>query len=200
MKLTHLKEPPLEFGGGVRYPDIRFGLMDFGPFDTGMEGAPKRIKLGIVGSAETVEGTARWVERCASGVPAKESRQPNLFPPFPGLNSDESFRCEFVSSDELQRILPPRDIARLAAIPGQREMTRAIVDTIANEIGALSERTVKPDVVLVALPIEIIERTYNARDVSPGEEGGETEAGADLDFRGMLKAACMRVRLPIQLM
>ncbi|MDU7519899.1 MAG: hypothetical protein E7K72_00665 [Roseomonas mucosa] len=200
MKLTHLKEPPLEFSGGVRHPDIRFGVMDFGPFDMGMEGAPKRIKIGIVGSAETVEGSARWIERCASGVPAKESRQPNLFPPFPGFSSDESFRCEFVSSDELQRILPPRDIMRLAAIPGQREMTRAVVDTIANEIGVLSERTVKPDVVLVALPIEIIERTYNARDVRSGEEGGETEAGADLDFRGMLKAACMRVRLPIQLM
>ena len=53
---------------------------------------------------------------------------------------------------------------------------------------------------LVALPIEIIERTYNARNVNVGEEGEETEAGADLDFRGMLKAACMRVRLPIQLM
>ncbi len=200
MKLTHLKEPALEFGGGLRHQDIRFGIMDYGPFDLGMEGAPKRIKLGIVGSAETVEGAARWIERCAVGFAAKDSRQPNLFPPFPGLGSEVTFRCEFVTSDELQRILPPREIARLAAIPGQREMTRAVVETIANEIGALSERTVKPDVVLVALPIEIIERTYNARDVNVGEEGEETEAGADLDFRGMLKAACMRVRLPIQLM
>jgi hypothetical protein len=200
MKLTHLKEPPLEFAGGQRHPDIRFGLMDYGPFDVGMEGAPKRIKLGIVGSAETVEGIARWVERCARGFEAKESREPNLFPPFQGLRSDETFRCEFITSDELQRILPQREIARLVAIPGQREMTRAVVETIANEIGALSERTVKPNVVLVGLPIEIIERTYNARDVSGGEEGEETEAGADLDFRGMLKAACMRIRLPIQLM
>jgi hypothetical protein len=97
-------------------------------------------------------------------------------------------------------VLPPREIARLVKVPGQREMTRAVVETIANEIGALSERTVKPDVVLVALPIEIIERTYNARDVGSVEEGEEAEAGADLDFRGMLKAACMKVRLPIQLM
>lgn len=200
MKLTHVNEPPLEFGGGLRHPDIRFGLMDYGPFDTAMEGAPKRIRLGIVGSAETVEGTARWIERCAGGIPAKESRQPNLFPPFPGLGADESFRCDMVSSDELQRVLPAKEIARLAAVPGQREMTRAVVDTIANEIAALSERMVKPDVVLVALPIEIIERTYNARNVPSGEETEETEAGAQLDFRGMLKAACMQVRVPIQLM
>lgn len=200
MKLTHLEEPSLEFGGAFRHPDIRFGIMDYGPFDLGMEGAPKRIKLGIVGSAETVEGTARWLETCTTGFSAKKSRQPNLFPPFPGTGFEETFRCEFVTSDELQGVLPPREIARLAAIPGQREMTRAVVETIADEIGVLSERTTRPDVVLVALPIEIIERTYNARDVGGVDESSGTEAGGDLDFRGMLKAACMRLRIPIQLL
>lgn len=200
MKLTHLKEPPLEFGGAMRHPDIRFGLMDYGPLDFGMESAPKRIRLGIVGSAETVEGVARWIETCATGFPAKESRQPNLFPPFPGISAEESFRCEFFTADELQRVLPPKEVARLVAIPGQRDMTRTVVETIANEIAVLSERSSKPDVVLVALPVEIIQRTYNARDVAGGEEADETEAGPDLDFRGMLKAACMRLHLPIQLL
>ncbi|MGJ5181851.1 hypothetical protein ACQR16_34575 [Bradyrhizobium oligotrophicum] len=79
-------------------------------------------------------------------------------------------------------------------------MTQAVVEAISNEIGVLSERTVKPHVVLVALPIEIIERTYNARDVVGGEDDDETEAGPDLDFRGLLKVACMRLRLPIQLL
>src|SRR5690606_21224754 len=106
----------------------------------------------------------------------------------------------FVTSDELHRVLPPREIARLAAVPGQREMTRAVVQAIAHEIEALSERTVKPHVILVALPIEIIERTHNARDVANGEAGDDTEAGGDLDFRGMLKAACMKKQLPIQLL
>jgi hypothetical protein len=200
VKLTHLKEPPLEFGGAMRHPDIRFGLMDYGPLDFGMEGAPKRIRLGIVGSAETVEGVARWIEACATGFPAKESRQPNLFAPFPGMSVEESFRCEFVTADELQRVLPPKEVARLVAIPGQRDMTRTVVETIANEIAVLSERSSKPDVVLVALPVEIIQRTYNARDAAGGEEAGETEPGPDLDFRGMLKAACMRLHLPIQLL
>src|SRR5215831_9723244 len=191
MKLTHLSEPPLESGGAMRHVDIRFGLMDYGPFDFGMEGAPKRIKVGIVGSADTMEGTARWLEACQTGFDAKPSRQPNLFPPFPGLSFEETFRCEFITSDELQRVLPLREIARLAGVPGQREMTRSVVESISDEIGVLAERTVKPDVVLVALPIEIIERTYNAREVAASEdaedEGGE--AGPNLDFRGMLKAS-----------
>ena len=39
MKLIHLTEPALEFGGSMRHIDIRFGLMDYGPFDAGLEGA-----------------------------------------------------------------------------------------------------------------------------------------------------------------
>ena len=202
MKLNHLPEPFLEFGGAMRHVDIRFGLMDYGPFDCGMEGAPKRIKIGIVGSAETVEGTARWIESCRAGFEAKPSRQPNLFPVFPGLSFEETFRCEFITSDELQRVLPTREVARLAALPGQREMTKAVVESITDEIGVLAERTLTPHVILVALPIEIIERTYNARDVAPSDEEEEKgdEAGPDLDFRGMLKASCMKLRLPIQLL
>ena len=205
MKLTHLAEPSLEFGGAMRHVDIRFGLMDYGPFDSGLEGAPKRIRIGIVGSAETVEGTASWLESCKEGFEAKPSRQPNLFPCFPGLTFEEAFRCEFITSEDLQQVLASREIARLVAVPGQREMTRAVVDSIADEIGVLAERTVKPDVVLVALPIEIIQRTYNARAAAPSEEGGEEqggggEGGPDLDFRGMLKAACMKLHLPIQLL
>lgn len=202
MKLTHLAEPPLEFGGAMRHVDIRFGLMDYGPFDFGMDGAPRHIKVGIVGSAETVEGTARWLESCRTGFAAKPSRQPNLFPPFPGVSFEESFRCEFITSSELQRILPPREILRLATVPGQREVTRAVVESILDEIGALGERMVRPDVVLVALPVEIIERTYNAREAAPSEdeEVEGDEAGPDLDFRGMLKASCMRLHLPIQLL
>jgi SAM-dependent methyltransferase len=55
-----------------------------------------------------------------------------------------------------------------SAILGQREMTRAVVETIANEVSALSERTVKPDVVLVALPIVRDQRRLRLLDVGCG--------------------------------
>jgi len=201
VKLTHLAEPPLEFGGAFRHIDIRFGLMDYGPFDLGMDSVPKRVRVGIVGSAKTVEGTARWLEACTSGFPAKPSRQPNLFPPFPGVDGDRTCRCEFVTSDELHRVLPQREVAQLAAIPGQREMTRAVVEAIADEIRALAETSSRPHVVMVGLPIEIIERTYNAREVLVEDDRDDltegTESGPDPDFRGMLQAACMRLQLPI---
>ena len=41
VKLTHIDEPLLEFGGGLRHLDIRFGLMDYGPFDCRHGGCTK---------------------------------------------------------------------------------------------------------------------------------------------------------------
>jgi hypothetical protein len=206
MRLSHLIEPQLEFGQKMRHVDSRYGLIDNGPFDAGLDGAPTRIRIGIVGSAQTIEGTVRWIERSAEGIEAKPSRQPNLFPRFPGLGADSPFRSEFVTAEELQRTIPPREIARLVAIEGQAQVTRAIADSIVSEIESLAERTAPPSVVLVALPIEFIQRTVNARAaVADGETAEEPEApevtgGPDLDFRGLLKAACMRLRIPIQIL
>jgi hypothetical protein len=203
MKLTKLLEPELEFGGSMRHLDIRYGLIDNGPFDAGTDAAPSRIRIGIVGSADIVDGTMRWIERCSQGIRAKDSRQPNLFPSFPGLHGDGPFRCEFQTSDDLNAVISSREIARIIAISGQAQVTKAVVECIAGEIAGLAERSASPNVVLVALPVSIIERTFNARSVeaeSTESEDVTTDTETELNFRGMLKAACMKLHLPIQLL
>lgn len=206
MKVSKLLEPELEFGGGMRHVDIRYGLMDNGPFDAGKESAPGRIRVGIVGSVQTIEGTSLWLERCGEGIPAKISRQPTLFPPFPELGKDGPFRCDFVTSPELQQSISKREVDRLIRIEGQAEATRAIVQAISESIATLAERSAPPHVVLVALPVEIIECTVNSIGaVGDGDDDGDDtpapKIGADeLNFRGLLKAACMRLRIPIQIM
>ena len=49
MKVEFLQEPELEFGVG-KHIDIKFGLMDYGPLDFDNPLAPKKIKLGVVGT------------------------------------------------------------------------------------------------------------------------------------------------------
>ncbi len=91
MKLSILEEPELEFGGGGRHVDIRFGIKDHGPFDLQEPKAPKEVRLGLIGTAETVEGVTRWIEKCSQGIAQKETKQPNLFPAFPQVTSTSSF-------------------------------------------------------------------------------------------------------------
>ncbi|MBV8188990.1 MAG: hypothetical protein JO339_17245, partial [Alphaproteobacteria bacterium] len=108
-----LDEPPLEFGGNGREIDIRLGLMRHGPLEP--ERA-RRVRLGIIGTAETIEGFERFLERCKAGIEAKSSRQPNLFLPFPGLGNENPFRCAFEVDQHARKTLPRADIARIAAI------------------------------------------------------------------------------------
>ena len=108
MKIDFLPEPELELGLG-RHIDIRFGLMNYGPADFASSLAPKNIKLGMVGTTQTLEGVCTWFEHCRSEIPAKQSRQPYLFPKFPGFNLDGGFRSELVLDSQLQRTIPQRE-------------------------------------------------------------------------------------------
>src|SRR5262249_15716493 len=114
MNITFLDEPALEFGGGGRPINNRLRVMGHGPPHRTRGGAPQRIRMGLVGSGETVEGTLSWLDRCKSGVDAKPSRQPNLFPRFPGFSADLGFLSELVTEDQLQRTLPRRAVRELS--------------------------------------------------------------------------------------
>ena len=80
MIFTHLllDEPDLEFGDGGKHPDPRMGLVRYGPLQPVVG---DRISLGVIGTAETVEGFERWMERLKAAIPGKSDKQPNLFPP-----------------------------------------------------------------------------------------------------------------------
>ncbi len=80
MTIAFLDEPALEFGGNGRHIDIRFGIMEHGPLDRARGTAPRRLRVGLVGSPDTLAGTLGWLNRCKNGVAAKPSHQPNLFP------------------------------------------------------------------------------------------------------------------------
>lgn len=208
MKLDFIEEPELEFGGLRRHIDIREGLKQFGPLDLS-EGAPRRIRAGIVGTQQTMDGLRRWFDRCRSGIGPKASKQPNLFPAFPGFGDDSPFRTDFEFDSALCRLLPARELRALA----QKSHYTALIEgvaLVASEVRAITENG-RPDVVLVALPPELVgldedeEESPDAKatDAEPDEakspEEDELAFGTDLDLRNMLKAEVMKFGQPIQI-
>ena len=89
-------EPELEFGGGGRCPDIRFGIGHYGAFDFADHDAPRQIKLGLVGTDESLTSLTEWLARCEQEIQAKKSNQPRLYPPFPGFTTGHSFHSKLV--------------------------------------------------------------------------------------------------------
>jgi hypothetical protein len=206
---SFISEPELEFGHGGKHVDIRFGLMDFGPLDAGTDRAPHEIRLGVVGTANTIEPFRKWLARCSGGLPAKQSRYPNLFPRFPGFGADSPFAAQVVSADRLSRAIPAREVARLtAAAPGRRVVDDAV--TLFVEEARHLVETAKPDVVVCAPPADLMAKLddsvagwflarRNARRWRPGTEEEPPDDVPPPQFHDVLKARAMSLGVPVQM-
>jgi hypothetical protein len=195
-----LNEPELEFGDSFRHVDIRFGIMSYGPFDMNSELAPKRIRIGIVGTEKTTERFLSWLEQCRSGLEAKTGNKPNLFPRFPGLGQDVGLRATVVTGKELIRTIHRNSISQVLKVKDHNEAVTKAVELFLHELDYVSKsKNVTPNVLICAPPIELF-RYFE----KPEEEDEDIEFEKDsaseghLDFHDLLKSKSLSLAMPIQ--
>jgi hypothetical protein len=198
MRVQLIPEPELQFGTG-RHIDIKFGIMNYGPLDFDSPLAPKRIKVGLVGTPETVEGVEQWLRRCEGELAAKPSKQPNLFPRFPGFNSEAAFQASLILEQRLQRTIPQREIDKLTANTDHNQVVIDAVELFVDALEYLGETT-NPDVYICAPPASLFEVLDAADELDTGMDEAESETARPqrIDFHNLLKAKAMRLRKPIQ--
>ncbi len=199
MNAGFIQEPALEFGTGA-HVDIRFGLMNHGPLDCRSEMAPQRVRTGIVGTSEGVEGVHTWLERIGRGVEAKESRQPNLFPRFPGFGEDTNLSAPLFVDSRLHGVIKQRELDSLFKSSDRNRVVREAVDMFLSEMRRLTEKA-STEVLVCAVPEGLLD--YMEQDRPPEDDDAEEEepAGAkNLDFHNLLKARAMGLGVPIQLL
>lgn len=203
MKATFVQEPELQFGTGS-HVDIRFGLMNYGPLDAGSPIGPARIRLGIVGTPDTIEDLSTWLSACRGGVAAKQSKRPNLFPRFPGFGPDTPLPADIILDSHLNRTLSPAAFEELCSRSRTRETFSAIADLYLREVAYLEDKGVV-DVCACAYPDRLIGFLEEAADVSEvdDEHTNRTDVvlpvGAGLDLHDLLKAHAMRFTTPLQI-
>lgn len=203
MRVERLPEPELEFGGGGRHVDIRFGLMQFGPLDRGSATAPGHIKVGLVGTPETMDGVTRWLEQCRAGLVAKDSHLVNLFPPFPGCSA--VFGVDLVLDPSLRAAVQPRAIQEMLERTSARDAVDAGVELFLERATYLAE-DVRPHVLVVAPPGELLDALERNDRPEPLDEGAQEEEDEEAQpirrraFHDVLKARGMRHEVPIQMM
>ncbi|MEO8033636.1 MAG: hypothetical protein ABI837_04340 [Acidobacteriota bacterium] len=190
MNLDFITEPELEFAGGARHIDIRFGLMNYGPLDRGLPGAPTQVRVGIVGDSESVQGFAQWIETCRSGVTAKASKQPNLFPRFPGYGTAGQLSTDIITDTGLQRTLREKDLRILESEKNDNEVVSRTAMLFLEELSAIAEKR-KADVLVCAIPFSLLKRMWTIE--------GEAIDESPLDLHDLLKAQAMRLGVPLQL-
>lgn len=190
MNIDFMPEPELDFGVD-KHVDIRFGIMNYGTVDFSSPLAPKEIRLGIVGTNESVEGIVNWLEKCKGEIQAKESRQPNLFPRFPGFRPDNAFQSTTILNDRLHRILKPQTFKDLSQSLSGNEFASRSVDLFFEEFRYLAENS-KVDVFVCAVPQSLLE-------IADSLNEGSSSQRNRVDFHDLLKAKSMSLNIPIQL-
>jgi len=209
VRLGFLDEPELEFGGGGTHIDVRFGIAQFGPLDLGGERAPSDLRVGIIGTPETVDAVRSWLERCRKGVRPKETRLRNLFPGFPGLSRSGCFGADLIFDDRWIDTVHTNEVrALLSDVDAQSLSSEAADVFLSHADKALEEGG--PDVMICAPPSDLfaaLDDPGSHRRHDPLDD--ELDEGSDQDirqhrptrqFHDLLKARGLPLRTPIQLL
>jgi hypothetical protein len=191
-------EPLLEFGDGGHHCDPRQGLREFGPLQ------PRSgdiVRVGVIGTEETISGLSDFLDETARGIESESPQLINLNPDFPGLGNQNPFRCKFEVPPEATATISKRQISEITQIGRHDEAVRQAVDLVTAQLTALLESSAKPDVVVLALPIPLIEKLVNAVSEESAEETEEEDRRDDLllNFRDLLKAKALHLDVPTQI-
>ena len=205
MKALHIEEPLLEFGTGTHI-DVRFGIAQHRPFDVSQGTSPTNIRVGLVGSARSIEELKAWLEKAAGGVPGKTSRRVNFHPAFPGFSEDTCFGSRLVTDERWTGLLTQGEIEELITQPPSRVVSSVVELFIRRGEEILGESSL--DVLICAPPGDLMEKLDDAVSKTPAvldegiDEGSDVEEDDESDtapFHDLLKARGMRLGVPLQM-
>jgi hypothetical protein len=188
-------EPMLEFGDGGQHCDPRQGLREHGPLQPRSGDV---VRVGVIGTDDTVAGFTEFLGETGRGIESGNKQLINLNPDFPGLGNQNPFRCKFEVPDGATAAISRRQVNEITGIGRHDEAVRHAVELITSQLSALVEGSAKPDVIVLALPIALIEKLVNAK--SEGEDSDDDDDGGYmLNFRDLLKAKTLHLPVPTQI-
>jgi hypothetical protein len=226
--VSYIEEPDLVFGRRGEEKDPRLGLKHFGPYFSSDEEmpSPMRVRVGIVGTGETIALTKRLISLLKTEIKSNEDNS-WLYPDYPGFRQDNEINCEFINSDHWNETVTTTEIEKILKIIDPNERIAAGSDLFVEKIERITLEDSWPQVVVCAIPLEIeeycgiSEKTRGAKrpkptslekEVNSLQEKGQMflkdwivdieteEPTKSYDFRNALKGKAMRYDIPTQVL
>lgn len=191
MKLTMLAEPLLEFGTGTHICP-RTGIENLGVYDQRDDLRRTELRIGVVGRGEGIDLLDEWLEKCRNPIERKtESQLLNLFRGFGGINQSYGFLTKLINSPQYTRTIKKSDISEIVKLTSRAARVERAVELYYEQIRFLAENR-SVDVIVCIVPNEMFDSITTA---TKGDEENELEH----NFRRILKAKCMHLGTPLQL-
>lgn len=188
IRAKYLKEPELLFGDGGECVDPRLGISTFGPESIGSARHPTTIRIGLIGTADTIAATREWLTRVRDGVSINADEQA-----FPGMRGDRGFSCEISFSNDWDEQLTRSELKLIKDIRAPRERFERGHALLADKMRLICSRDTTPDILVIALPPGFVRSTR----VADYWERGRGQVHRDL--RRNLKATAMKLGMPTQI-
>jgi len=213
IKIEYLDEPKLQFGDYFEHEDTKTGLAEFGPFGKNIAGLHlSEIKLGFIGTRETITSAQEWVERCGSFIesenveiigqqfagggmftgldvstPTLRRLHKILNRDFVGFNKESSFQSCFQMNPRWDRHLDARELSQILEIENKSDRIWKLVDLIDDRLDNITQTAPIPNVVVIALTPQIEEQAHSIR----------LSGNFFLNLRRAIKARAMSHKTPI---
>lgn len=166
-----INEPSLTFGDGKRYIDPKKGLVAYGPcLYENRRAIASSIRLGIVGTKETIDQCKEWVQKCQGEIPAKKENS-SLFQKFPGFT--KVFGCELRVKEECIELIVSDEIKAILNVADYQQRVKEAANLFIRKLSNYLGREPHPQVVVCALPKEIL-------DCCSTEQQGDSSARVKL--------------------
>ncbi|MGA3118479.1 MAG: hypothetical protein ABSF90_29135 [Syntrophobacteraceae bacterium] len=216
LKFAYLEEPVLRFGDYFEHQDAKTGLAEYGSYGTCVPGLhPQEIKLGFIGTGDTISSAKEWIERCSGHIEsenikliksklAEDKSQMvapfvNLDAPeirrldkiqnrdFPGFNKENSFKCSFVLNQRWEKTLNYRELQAVLEIVDKRERIEKLVEMIDSCLSSIVRTPPIPDIIMIAITEEMEELAHSYK----------ISGNFHLNLRRCIKARAMNQPTPI---
>jgi len=150
-----IDEPMLLFGDSLSDTNPKRGLSTAGPAGLGSNLHPAHIRVGLIGTGSTQEKAKDFLNRCKGHIAGSEL-SPRQVPDFPGMNSSSVFKTELEPIESHLGLVTTSDLQSVIGTSNQAEGFRNAVNMLKGKVQLLCESDSPPDVILCALPSELV--------------------------------------------
>ena len=108
IRVSYLNEPLLVFGDDGLHVDPKAGIARYGPRSLASPRHPERVRVGIIGTAESISNAQEWLVSRARGVRGNEKH-----PSFVGFQRDRGFFADLEFASGWNQTLTQSDVKGL---------------------------------------------------------------------------------------